>query len=76
MAGRPGWTKKTKKIGTQEFEAGNDDRIFHLPAKRENRLNQLKTYVVKECESCWRNMDKNVATLKRQYLNELIESLE
>ena len=74
--GKPGWAKKTRKIGTQEFEIGNDDRIFHLEARRENRLNQLKAYVIKECESCWKYQDKKVATLKRQYLNELIASLE
>ena len=72
--GKPGWAKKTKKIGTQEFEIGNDDRLFHLP-RREEALQQLKIFVIKECEKCWRLEDKRVATLKRQFLRELIDDL-
>ena len=66
----------TRKIGKQVFEvtSSNND-IFHIPASKKERLDMLKAFVTKECGRCWATMDSRVATLKRQYLNELLDKL-
>ena len=67
--------KLTRKIGSQEFDVGwKDNNIFHLGTKSQV-IKNLKTFVLKECNKCWQFEDKRVATLKREYLRELIENL-
>lgn len=65
-----------KKVDHQVYEVTYDnDNIFSLPRGKKAKLEALKTYVMKECEKTWSQLPREVATLKRQYLRELIDSL-
>ena len=67
----------TRKIGHQEYEIRHgDDRILHIPKSKAERLQALKTFVLKECGKCWAFEDQRITTLKRQYLHELVEGLK
>ena len=65
-----------RKIDKQIYEVSyGNDSIFQLPRGSKNRLQALKTYVMHECEKAWSQLPREVATLKREYLRELIDSL-
>lgn len=65
-----------KKVDHQVYEVTYDnDNIFSLPRGKKAKLEALKTYVMKECEKAWSQLPREVATLKREYLRELIDSL-
>lgn len=70
--------KVTKKIDSLEFEvAYNDDRLFTAsPRKKKETLQMLKMFVYKECGNAWKLQPKNIVTLKKQFLYELIDALE
>ena len=66
----------TRQIGKQEYEVKyNDNKICHIPANKKEKLQALKSFVTRECNKCWRLSSGEVATLKRQYLEELIQAL-
>lgn len=66
-----------RKIDNQTYEVTyNDDSIFSLPRGKNAKLQALKTYVFKECEKAWSLLPREIATLKRQYLRELVDALE
>ena len=66
----------TRTIGHQTYEVRHgDDRICHIPKSKVERLQLLKTFVLKECGKCWAFEDPRITTLKKQYLHELIEGL-
>lgn len=66
----------SRQIGRQEYEVKyNDNKICHIPRNRKEQLQALKSFVTKECDKCWRLSNENVTTLKRQYLEELIQAL-
>ena len=66
----------TRQIGRQEYEVRyNDNKICHIPRNKKEQLQALKSFVSKECDKCWRLSNEKVATLKRQYLTELLEAL-
>lgn len=66
-----------KKIDHQVYEVTHgNDKIFSLPRSSKDRLQTLKAFVMKECEKAWASQPREVATLKRQYLRELVKSLE
>lgn len=69
--------KLTREIDKQVYEVmhGNNN-IFDLPRGKKERFNALRTFVFKECEKAWSQLPREIATLKRQYLRELIENLE
>lgn len=65
-----------RKIDNQTYEVTyNNDNIFSLPRGKKAKLQELKSYVMRECEKAWSLLPREVATLKRQYLRELIDSL-
>lgn len=65
-----------RKIDHQVYEVSyGNDNIFSLPRSSKDRLQTLKAFVMKECEKAWASQPREVATLKRQYLRELIDSL-
>lgn len=65
-----------RKIDKQIYEVSyGNDKIFQLPRGSKNRLQALKAYVMHECEKAWSQLPREVATLKREYLRELIDSL-
>lgn len=67
----------TRQIGKQEYEVRyNDNKICHIPRNKKEQLQALKSFVTRECDKCWRLSNEKVATLKRQYLTELIEALD
>lgn len=67
----------TRQIGKQEYEVKyNDNKICHIPRNRKEQVQALKNFVTKECDKCWGLTDEKVATLKRQYLTELLEALD
>lgn len=66
-----------KKLDKQVYEVSyNNDNIFDLPRGKNAKLQALKTYVMKECEKAWKQLPREVATLKREYLRELVDALE
>lgn len=66
-----------KKIDNQVYEVSYaNDKIFQLPRGKKERLDTLRTFVFKECEKTWASQPREIATLKRQYLRELVKSLE
>lgn len=65
-----------KKIDNQVYEVMyNNDNIFQLPRGKKAKLQELKSYVMRECEKAWALLPREIATLKREYLRELIDSL-
>lgn len=65
-----------RKIDHQVYEVTHgNDKIFSLPRGKKERLDTLRTFAFKECEKAWASQPREVATLKRQYLRELIDSL-
>ena len=66
----------TRQIGKQEYEVRyNDNKICHIPRNKKEQLQALKSFVTRECDKCWRLTDEKIATLKRQYLEELMQAL-
>ena len=69
--------KIQREINGQTFDVEWKNRnIFQLPRNRKEKLEMLKTFVRKECDSCWSMQDRRIATLKREFLTEMIKSLE
>lgn len=65
-----------RKIDKQIYEVDcKHNNIFDLPRGRIDRLQVLKTYVMKECKKAWALLPREIATLKREYLLELVDSL-
>lgn len=65
-----------RKIDKQIYEVDyKHSNIFDLPRGSKDRLQALKTYVMNECEKAWALLPREIATLKREYLRELIDSL-
>lgn len=65
-----------RKIDNQVYEVDyKHNNIFDLPRGKKAKMEALKTYVMKECEKAWALLPREVATLKRQYLRELIDAL-
>lgn len=65
-----------KKVDHQVYEVDcKHSNIFDLPRGKRERLRTLKMYVMKECEKAWSQLPREIATLKRQYLREMIEGL-
>ena len=65
-----------RKIDKQIYEVDyKHSNIFDLPRSSKERLQVLKRYVQKECEKAWSLLPREIATLKREYLRELIDSL-
>lgn len=69
--------KCLRTIGNQEYEVKwDDDRLFYLPAAKQERRKMLKHFVTKECEKCWQLQPAKVSTLKREFLRQLIDSFD
>ena len=67
----------TRKIDRQEYDVNFKDRsICHVPANKKETVKMLKTFMFNECNKYWRTLPAPVATLKRQFLREMIEKLE
>ena len=65
-----------KKVDKQIYEVSSgNDRITYVPHYRGERIKALKVFVVKECEKAWKQLPREIATLKRVYLNELVDGL-
>ena len=65
-----------KKVDNQVYEVDyKHSNIFDLPRGKKAKLQELKSYVMQECEKAWALLPREVATLKRQYLRELIDAL-
>ncbi len=65
-----------RKIDNQVYEVDyRHSNIFDLPRGKKAKLQELKSYVMRECEKAWSLLPREVATLKRQYLRELIDAL-
>lgn len=69
--------KQTRiKIDDFEYEVNfKDTNVFGIPAAKEDKLKMLKRFVLQECDKCWRTQPKQISTLKRQFLRELVDSL-
>ena len=69
--------KCVREINGQVFDVQhNNNNIYQMPSTRKERLGMLKRFIIKECGKCWASQPKKVATLKREFLNELISSIE
>lgn len=68
--------KLTRKIDKQEYDVTHKEKnICHIPTSKKETVEMLRTFMFNECEKSWRNMPREVATLKRQFLHELTEKL-
>lgn len=69
--------KQTRiKIDDFEYEVNfKDKNVFDIPAAKSDKLKMLKKFVLQECDKCWVTQPKQVTTLKRQFLRELVDSL-
>lgn len=66
----------TKKVDKQEYEiAWKDDRLFEFPRTRNERLEMLRRFVIRECYDAWRLQDRKITALKKSYLSEILNSL-
>lgn len=68
--------KLTREIDKQVYEVNFKDRnVCHIPANKKETVKMLRTFVFNECGKCWSQLPAPVATLKRQFLREMIEKL-
>ena len=68
--------KCTKQIDNQLYRISHDnDSIFQLPRSKKERVEILKKFVTNECDKCWSILPREVATLKREFLRELVRSI-
>ena len=69
--------RKTRiNIDGFEYEVNfKDKNVFDIPAAKEDKLKMLKRFVHQECDKCWRTQPKQISTLKRQFLRELVDSI-
>lgn len=74
---RPEKIKSSKvKVDDCEFEVSfKDKKVFDTPRAKDEKIKAIKTFVLNECEKSWRNLPKTIATMKRLYLRELLNSL-
>lgn len=69
--------KLTRKIDKQEFDVTHKEKnICHIPTSKKETVKMLRTFMFNECNKYWRTLPAPVATLKRQFLTELMEKLE
>lgn len=67
----------TRKIDRQEYDVNFKDRsICHVPASKSETVKMLRQFVFNECGKCWSQLPAPIATLKRQFLREMIEKLD
>ena len=68
--------KCRKIVDNQEYEVScKDGLVTYLPQKKEERKEALSKMIAKVAKDRWRNIPRNIATLERQFILELIESL-
>lgn len=69
--------KLTRKIDRQEYDVTHKEKnICHIPTSKKETVKMLRTFVFNECGKCWSQLPAPVATLKRQFLREMMEKLE
>lgn len=69
--------KLYKTIDNQVYEVDHAHKnIFDIaPGNKRKNLQTLKQFVMKECYKTWRTQPRELATLKREFLKELLDSL-
>ena len=67
--------KKTMRtVGGFEYEVGMNPNLFILPRAKSERKKLLKDFVFAECDKAWRNLPRQVAVLKKEFLKEILNS--
>lgn len=68
--------KCRKVIDDQEYEVySGDGMVTYVPPTKLERKEALTMMIAKVAKDRWRNLPRNVATLEKQYIRELIDSL-
>lgn len=66
--------RKPLCLGNQSFDVG-DSTLTFIPRNREGRLKQLRKLVLHLLEERWQRIPQKVATIERQAIRELFDSL-
>ena len=66
--------KQSIKVGNLTFDTDKDN-IFDIPRSRTDRANKLKMFIYNECYPKWKTESKDFVTLKKRYINELIDAI-
>jgi hypothetical protein len=68
--------KCRKIVDNQEYEVScKDGLVTYLPQKKEERKEALTKMIAKVAKDRWRNIPRSIATLERQFIRELLDSL-
>lgn len=67
--------RKPLYINNQAFDVGREGTITFIPRNREARLKQLRKLVLHLLEERWMRITKERATIERQAIKELFNSL-
>lgn len=68
--------KCRKVIDGQEYEVNsNDGMVTYVPPTKQGKKEALSSIIAKVARDRWRNIPRHIATLERQYIRELIDSL-
>ena len=67
-----------KKIDNQVYAIDHThDGLFDINKKhRKDNIYKLKAFVIKECYAYWATQPRELSTLKKEYLRELVSALE
>lgn len=69
--------KQSIKVGNLTFDTDirHKDNLFDIPRSRTDRANKLKMFIHNECLGKWNKEPKDLVTLKKRYINELIDAI-
>jgi hypothetical protein len=68
--------KMMRQVGNQLYEVSyKDGNVCQLPSTKEERRKMLRHIVMTKLQDRWRNISSKVATLERQVISELIDSI-
>lgn len=67
--------RKPLYINNQAFDVGREGTVTFIPRNREARLKQLRKLVYHLLEERWMRITKERATIERQAIKELFNSL-
>lgn len=67
--------RKPLYINNQAFDVGREGTVTFIPRTREAKLKQLRKLVLHLLEERWQRIPQKVATIERQAIKELFNSL-
>ena len=68
--------KLTKTVDNQVYDiTSGQDNITYIPKGKKERLQFLKRFVLKETYDCWKHQPRELVTLKKVFLTELLDAV-